>query len=142
MCKRRPARDRLRRRGPCRAAFASALAAVALSGALLAGCQSSRDARPGDAGIEIRMVSPEVFVVDGRRVSRARVVRALKSAGAGPETPVEIAIPASLPPSQLTGLVRDLSAAGFRRVVFARPRTFTATPGDMPLSREGPGVEE
>jgi hypothetical protein len=103
------------------------LAAVAALVCLLAaGCNEIKPTG-GVYALQVEMVSADRYVVAGRSADRGTLLRALKSAGVGGDTRIEIAVGEGTAASEMSSLARDLAAVGLRRILFTRPRQVTVT---------------
>lgn len=105
----------------------TAVAAVSLT----PGCRLS-----GQAG---RRASVEVVLVDSRTVTVAdRTVplrgasKAVRAAGAGPDTDIRVSIGPQTDPRVMSAVASELAGAGFRRVMFLRPPKASATSEESP----------
>jgi len=70
------------------------------------------------------------FEVQGKVVHRSRLVSALRSAGAGPQTEISILLPSGATTSLMVQVTTDLRKAGFRKILFARPRHISIQTSD------------
>ncbi len=89
---------------------------------LTAGCATLIRAEPlPEIQIEAKGDGSQ-FDVMGKQVSRPRLGPALRAAGAGPQTEISILVPSNAPASLIRQVATDLQRAGFRKILFARPR--------------------
>ena len=77
--------------------------------------------------IKLTLTAAGTLLLDGKAVPPERLPARLKSQGATPDTAISIDIPADTPPVQLTSLTSRLATAGFRKIVFKRPRHAAAS---------------
>lgn len=95
-------------------------ATLAVGSACLCGCVSTP--ATGSGPVHLAMAANGMVVLDGKSIARRNLPHALKSQGISPDTPIVIAIPDSMPMTEVTALTRQLASAGFQRVAFTRPR--------------------
>jgi len=76
--------------------------------------------------VELALASGDACTLNGRIVSFRDLPRALKAAGAGRRTVINVKIPSDVPAEALRSLTSRLASAGYSRVVFARPRRTAA----------------
>ncbi|NQT93776.1 MAG: hypothetical protein HQ559_13535 [Lentisphaerae bacterium] len=107
-------------RHPKIAAMILILAAVAVS------CQMGAG-KVGNERMRVTLSGDGTITLEGRTVSLERLPAKLKSAGAGPQTAIEIAVGANTPHSRMTEITRALASAGLSRIMFLRPRKADAS---------------
>lgn len=98
----------------------AALLIAAAGGLTSAGCASTGSARTGT--VDVALVSAGEVIVDGERLPVDRLPRKLKRMGARSATPIRIEIPEQMPMRVVSSVTTSLARAGFRRVLFRRPR--------------------
>ena len=101
-------------------AAASACAVVLLAASLAGGCAAPHAGQSGP--VQVSLVSSREVVVAGSRVPLSRLPRKLKAMGARSATPIQVAIPENTPMQVVSNVTTSLARAGFRRVLFRRPR--------------------
>jgi hypothetical protein len=79
----------------------------------------------------VRLDPDGCLYADGKPVKLADLGRALKSAGAEPATMIRVAVPEGRTDA-LPAITRELSASGFRRVVFTLPPRSSARAESKP----------
>lgn len=92
---------------------------------LLAGASLSCRIGTGSIGSErlrVTLSADGVITLRGRPVPLERLPAKLKSAGAGPQTSIDIAVAASTPQIRMAEITRVLASAGYSRIMFVRPR--------------------
>ena len=102
---------------------------------LLSGCATQREPAGGDYDtIRLSMLSSGSIMLDGIPVLPQQLGRKLKRMGATPSTCIKIAVPDNAPKAALSELTVQLATAGFRRILFVRPRHADASLGeDVPM---------
>lgn len=105
--------------------LAGLLGIVVLAATGLTGCLHART----PPAVEISMIGPAQFLVDGRLTDLPGLPARLRAAGAEPGTPVRVQVSTHTTESEMQPLMRQLSRAGFRRVFCSRPRTASASTG-------------
>lgn len=92
---------------------------------LLAGASSSCRIGAGSVGSErlrVTLSADGAITLEGRPVSLERLPAKLKSAGAGPQTSIDIAVGATTSQTRMAEVTRALANAGYSRIMFVRPR--------------------
>ncbi len=99
-----------------------------------AGCATFSRAEPlPEIQIEAKADGSQ-FEVEGKVVLRSRLASALRAAGAGPQTEISILIPSGVTTSLMAQVTADLRKAGFRKILFARPRHISIQTSDSAAS--------
>jgi len=120
------------RRSRWLASHLSALAILALLPAF-AGC-ATLGGEPLPR-LVIRALDANRFLVENREVSRQKLARAARRAGAGGETEIHLQMAPGQTPQHLAAAYATLQQAGFHRLFLTTPREATATliePGPAP----------
>ena len=91
----------------------------------LVGCIST----PGGASSEVHLSLTAVgtIMMDGKVIRRDDLPRIIKTAGAGPATPIIVSTEAATPMPAISALTSQLATAGYGCVIFKRPRHAEAT---------------
>lgn len=113
-----PERPRRRRTAAARKLFLIALAA------LVAGCATTPDGR-----VDIRIEPDGSVNVEGRQVALDDLAASVKRTGAKVDTVIEVTVPDDVKSDVLMGVTRPLATAGYKRVVFRKPKQAKATAG-------------
>lgn len=93
------------------------LAAAALA---VCGCNTTRDG--GVAAVQVTMAGDDLFEVGRRSAKLAELPALLKKNGAGPATEVIVVVSETTPGGAISAIGGKLSSAGYRKVVFRKPR--------------------
>jgi hypothetical protein len=104
----------------------SVVAALLLCSITVTGCRLYGGAN-GRSFIEVTLVDARTLEVEGRILPLKQAAKALRSAGASPETDIQVAIGKQTDPRVMASVTRALAPYGFRRIVFTRPQQATAT---------------
>jgi len=75
-----------------------------------------------------------LFEVEGALVPSQRLVSALRKAGAGADTEIVILVPPGASTTWLARLTADLRRAGFRKILYARPRHVSVQTSETSIS--------
>lgn len=78
------------------------------------------------ARIEVGYVSGTELTVDSQSVPLAKLPEALRAQGATAQTEIAVGVPADAPQGVVAAIGGKLASAGFRKIVFTRPRQATA----------------
>jgi hypothetical protein len=90
--------------------------------------------------VEVAYTNRGQVAWNGQAMDVARLPKKLKSLGATADTTITIGIPADAPAQWLMALSRELTAAGLRRFIFAKPRQISATAESASPQSEGSSV--
>jgi len=93
------------------------LAALLLLGGLL--CGTACDPRDE---VRVTLEPGGRIRIDNHEADMARLPAALKTAGAKTDTRIIVTVPANTPVEGIQELSRTLSAAGYHRFIFAKPK--------------------
>ncbi len=96
----------------------------------LAGCVSSDVQRTGEC--HLTLTSTGTVVMNGAVIRRADLSHALRAAGAQPATPIVVSTDDATPMSAISALTSQLATAGYRCVLFKRPRHVETQVGPAP----------
>ena len=89
----------------------------------LSGCMSPTRATETTGDSITMSILPDGTVMLGdNAISRDRLVKSLRKAGATPETTLYVNIPAALPLQEVSALTKTLASSGYRRVFYKRPK--------------------
>jgi len=108
--------------------FNACLTAAVVVVLLTSGCLTPSGGVPE---CTVRLDPDGCLYADGRPVKLGRLGATLESAGAGPSTMIRVSLPAGRTDA-LRAITRELSASGFRRVVFTLPTRASASLGVSP----------
>jgi hypothetical protein len=92
-----------------------------------AGAQRS-DAARANRELDLRLVSGKKAAIGDDVFDFNHLARKLRSHGAREDTTIRIDIPEDTPPAVLTEVALILQKAGYRRIIFARPRKVDSMP--------------
>ncbi len=96
-----------------------------------AGCSTTPGGLSGSK-IQVSVSSFGRITVDGRSVELSRLAGRLRSMGAGPGTRILISVPKDIYNSTIMDISRTLSAAGYRKVLFVKPKQVKTSKGKNP----------
>lgn len=91
---------------------------VCLLAALAAGCLT----RSTSGVVDVVLDENKTLRVEGKPVAFDRLARAVRSAGATPETRIQVSLPADVQESDVRRIVRALATGGYPKVIFIKPR--------------------
>ena len=102
----------------------AATATLVLIGVLaLTGCATTANSAAKQADTyELRLSPSGTLQFDGKETPVDHLVKQLRSAGATPDSSIVIDIPADTPLSRVTAITGQLASAGYRKIIFKRPR--------------------
>ena len=105
-----------------------------LAGLLCASCTTPEVSSAAGRTILVTLLNKDTVQVDGKSIRVGLLAGALKAKGADPKTGIRIDVPADTPMTTLSDLTRRLTAAGYTRVLFTKPRKADAEidPADTP----------
>ncbi len=95
---------------------------------LVAGCGIPKGKAP--PRLDIRYISGNQVIVGDRSVPLAELPAALKAEGATSRTEIAVSVPADASQTAMAAIGSKLATAGFRRIVFMRPRHASASVDD------------
>lgn len=105
----------------CRTLRPATRAAI-LAVLFLAGCRTT----PHRERIHVDMTRDGGAVIAGTAFGPHAIVAGLRKAGAGPDTRIEVTLPAGRHAASIGALARTLSTAGYRLVHFRTPKRATS----------------
>jgi len=97
----------------------------------LSGCTTMGRAEATSATVTLRE-SGRLYVGDSH-TGLAGMVRQLKADGATRQTRITVEIPHNIAPETLQSISRQLASAGFRRIIFIKPRRAVSEVGEDPF---------
>jgi len=107
---------------------------------LLAGCITGR--APGAwTTVYVTLQDSGALTLEGKTTDTAGLAKRLKSMGATDQTAIEISIPEGTPTATLKGITQQLTSAGFRRILFVKPRRTDATLEGEATARKIPATK-
>jgi hypothetical protein len=104
---------------------AGVLALAMLWALALTGCVSGPTSDA--AGCHVEVTAGGAVYVAGHGVERDRIAERLKASGIRRDTAIRVAVPRDAPKSLLASVARELTGAGYGRVVFVTPRLASAS---------------
>jgi hypothetical protein len=94
-----------------------------LAACTLSGCMStSPSTGTKDDTLHLSVLPTGTIVFNNKDISRDRLVKTLRRAGATPETTIIVDIPTMMPMTEVSSLTKTLASAGYRRVFCRRPK--------------------
>jgi len=119
--------------------IALSCAAALLLAAGLAGCVTDPAASAWAADpLHVTLTPGGMLAVAQRQMDVPTFVRTLQRLGVAPETCIQIGVPDGTATEVLTTLTRPLIAAGYRRVLFTKPRHAETELGNRPSPAKAP----
>jgi hypothetical protein len=116
----------------------SCAAGLLLAGGL-AGCVTDPAASAWVGGpIRVTLSPGGTLSVAGQQMDAPTLARTLKRRRVLPETCLQIAVPDGTSTPTLTALTQPLIAAGYRRILFTKPRHAETALGDRPAPSKTP----
>jgi biopolymer transport protein ExbD len=103
----------------------------------VAGCATppSSAGKPTDEAIVLTLTQEGTLLLNGKATALEHLAKRLRAAGATAETSLTINIPAETPLSSLSTITSRLASAGYRKILFKRPKhTAVSTQTDRPVT--------
>ena len=103
-------------------AIRAVVGCICIGGLVLSvGCVGSGEAGP-PRRLAVELSTDGAITVEGQPTRLAGLGQALKGLGAKSSDAIVVSVPGDVGPGTLSALTRQLTAAGFRKVLFRRPR--------------------
>lgn len=93
------------------------LAAAAIG---VGGCKTTRDG--GAPVVQVTMTGDDLFQAGGRTAKLADLPALLKKSGAGPRSEIIVVVTETAPKGAMSAIGGKLASAGYRKVMFRKPR--------------------
>lgn len=107
----------------------AALLLAVLAAVVLSSCHSPSGTAGEEVVVQAQLLNGQRIACDGKEVGVPSFVTLLKKRHVPLDATLRIAVPAGLPSSALTELSSRLISAGYRKILFTRPRQVKATVG-------------